>query len=204
MKQTIAIDIDDVLADSTDALRISVNQKLGTNLQPHHYKVDGPYWHYYEHIWETHSINDKIEHNALEAQMEYDQSHIMPISGAQEALTYLSKKYEIVLITARNPDWAKATEEWMHSHFSGVFKSLHLVGSKKYQGDSARTKGEVCKELGASWLIDDNPEHCLSAIEYGSDAVLFGEYGWHLDAPDHLIRCKDWPAVLEYFDNTTS
>jgi glycerol uptake facilitator-like aquaporin len=55
-------------------------------------------------------------------------------------------------------------------------------------------------KLGASWLIDDNPEHCLSAIAHGIETVLFGEYGWHFNAPEHLTRCKDWRAVLEYFD----
>jgi hypothetical protein len=63
------------------------------------------------------------------------------------------------------------------------------------------TKGQICKKLGASYLIDDNVGHCEKAIEEGVSAVLFGEYGWHGDAPDKLVRCKDWPAVLEYFDS---
>ena len=195
----MAIDIDDVLADSTENLRLRVNQRLNVNIETQHYKVPGPYWSYYEHIWEKHNVAHLVNHTELEADMETDQSHIVPVAGAQKALKVLAKKYDIFLITARNPAWAHATELWMQQHFNGVFESLHMVGSKKHQGESARTKGEVCKELGASWLVDDNPEHCLSAIEYGAQAVLFGDYGWHFDAPEHLTKCKDWPAVLEYF-----
>ena len=39
------------------------------------------------------------------------------------------------------------------------------------------------------------------AVEKGVDAVLFGSYGWQHEAPEHLPRCKDWPAVLEFFDD---
>ena len=43
-------------------------------------------------------------------------------------------------------------------------------------------------------------EHCISASEYQVEAILFGEFGWHLDVPNNMQRCKDWPAVLEYFN----
>lgn len=199
MKKTIAIDIDDVLADSTDALRLTVNNKLGIQLEPHHYKVNGPYWQYYEHVWENNGLNDKIKHTELEADMINDQSHVVPVVGSIDALRKLSKNYNIVLVTARNPLWNKATRVWLDSHFKGSFIDLHVLGNHKIV-ESPRSKGEVCAEVGASWLVDDNPQHCLSAVDYGVDAILFGEYGWHFDAPDHLSRCKDWPAVLEYFD----
>lgn len=199
-KKIIAVDVDDVLADSTENLRLRVNKKLGVSIGPEEYKVAGPYWSYYEHVWQKNDVKHLVKLEELETEMENDQSHILPMLGANSALTQLAKKFEIVLVTSRNPSWAKATEAWINTHFSGVFKDIHVLGSKKYQGEGVRSKGEVCKEVGASWLIDDNPEHCLSAIEHGTDAVLFGEYGWHFNAPDHLVRCKDWQAVLEYFN----
>ena len=67
-------------------------------------------------------------------------------------------------------------------------------------GTGKKTKGELCQELNVSWLIDDNPEHCLSAVDAGVEAILFGEYGWHHEAPMHLTRCKDWPSVVDYFN----
>jgi 5'(3')-deoxyribonucleotidase len=58
----------------------------------------------------------------------------------------------------------------------------------------------VCVEIGADWLIDDNPEHCLSAIEHGLNTILFGDYGWQYKAPEHLYRCKNWEEVERLLD----
>ena len=201
-KKVLAVDIDDVLADSTEALRVRVNKFLSVNIEKQHYKVDGPYWHYYEHVWENQGIADKVSHEALEADMEHGQSHVLPVTNAINALAELAKHYDIIMVTSRNQAWAKATEAWLHTHFGKSYKALHILGNHK-NTDKPRTKGEVCQEIGASWLIDDNPEHCLSAIAHGTEAILFGEYGWHFDAPEHLVRCKDWSAVLEYFNAKT-
>jgi len=198
-KSIVAIDIDDVLAASTDLIRITSNQVTGLDLQEHHYRVSGPYWSYYEHVLETNGITDKTVQKSILANWISNHDQADPIQGAIDALTHLSQRHKIVLITARDPKIRTDTEEWLKTHFSGLYDDLHVIGNFKVV-DKPRTKGEVCAEIGAKWLIDDNPEHCLSAIAHGVDAVLFGDYGWHFDAPEHLTKCKDWPAVLRYFD----
>lgn len=199
MKQTIAIDIDDVLASSTDLIRLAANKATGLSLEPHHYAVPGPYWSYYEHVLETNGITDKNEQKRIIDDWIANHSDAEPVQGAIDALTALSQWYTIVLITARDPKIRDNTELWLKKHFTGLYDDLYVIGNHKVV-DKPKSKGEVCAEVGASWLVDDNPQHCLSAVDYGVDAILFGEYGWHFDAPDHLARCKDWPAVLEYFD----
>lgn len=203
MKQTIAIDIDDVLANSTELMRVTANQLMGLDLQQHHYAVTGPYWSYYQHVLEQNGITDKkVQKDMFEYWMTIH-GRADPIDGAVEALTKLSQRFNVILVTSRNPNIRADTQDWLKAHFGGLYQDLHMLGHFKII-DNPKTKGEACAEIGAKWLIDDNPEHCLSAIEHGTEAVLFGEYGWHFDAPEHLTRCKDWPAVLEYFDNTTS
>ncbi len=199
MKRTIiAIDIDDVIADSTEAIRLSVNKRYNVNLKPEHYQVEGDFWGYYERVWDMHNLSDRVNYQDESAEMAVDQSHIPLLPGALFAITELSKRFDIIFITARYTEWQEATAVWLDKNLSGLFKDLHFAGNSEHA--DKKTKGQQAKEVGASWLIDDNPEHCLTAIAEGVNTVLFGEYGWQHDAPQDLLRCRDWPAVLEYFD----
>ncbi len=198
--QTIAIDIDDVLADSTDALRVFVNQKHGRSLQRYHYMIKtGTYWGYYESVWEQHDINGDGIIDEFHAQYATDQSHVLPIAGAVEALLVLSEAYRLIAISSRASDQQQATERWIKQRFGDVFSSVACIDTQK---NKTLTKGEACKIAGARYLIDDNIEHCKSAKEYQVQPILFGNYGWHDDSQltDGVIRCKDWTAVLEYFN----
>ncbi len=199
-KSIIAIDIDDVIADSTESYRLEVNKALGVNLTSEDYKVPHNfYWGYYERVWEMHGLGGKVPVKQLDIAMAIDQSHMPLLPGASFAIGELSKQFELVVITARDINWERATLKWLKSHFGEAISSVHFAGHSR--SGANKTKGQLCAELGARWLIDDNPEHCLTAIDAGLGAILFGERGWHHQAPAHLIRCKDWPAVLEYLSN---
>jgi len=198
-KPIIAVDIDDVIAESTEAFRKVVNSHAGIDLQPEDYRIEGPYGDYYEEVWRAHGVVERIDKQALLDQMHYDQSHIPLMPGAEFAIGQLQKRYEIVLVTARDEGWEKATRIWLHQQFGAeppriYFSDAHL------KVDDRKTKGEICKEIGAKWMIDDNPEHCQSVLDHGVKAILFGEYGWHKNVPAGTVKCKDWQAVLEYFD----
>ncbi|HLA48993.1 MAG TPA: hypothetical protein VJY84_00415, partial [Candidatus Saccharimonadales bacterium] len=63
-------------------------------------------------------------------------------------------------------------------------------------------KAEVCREIGADYLVDDQPKHCLAAADAGITALLFGDYKWTRvnNLPKNVIKVRNWPAVLEYFN----
>lgn len=194
----IAVDIDDVIASSTDALRKLVNKRTGSKLTQAHYRVpDDEYWGYYERVWQTHGIEEKISLKSFHDEMAIDQSHIPLLPGAIFALGELAKKFHVLLITARDKTQEEATRKWLKSHFGDELSDIYFTRSHIETND--KTKGELCKDLGAAWLIDDNVEHCQSALAHGIKPILFGEYGWHQNLPSGLIRCKDWPSVVEYF-----
>jgi len=193
--KTIALDLDDVIVDSTEALRVLVNQRTGSRLTTEDYHVpDDTYWGYYERVWMRHGIMDKVSYDELLGEMAQDQSHMPLLPGAAFALGELSKRFDLVIITARNPVTERATKAWLSQQFGTLFDKIYFAH------DKSKTKGQLCQEVGASWLIDDNPGHCTVAQEVGVTPILFGEYGWHKVAPDDVVACKDWPAVLEYFD----
>lgn len=195
-KPTIATDIDDVLADSTEALRLYVNARHAVELQPHHYRIKAEYWGYYESVWRNHDIDGDGIIDDFHGTISTDQTHVRPVDGSVEALNLLSNKYRLVAISSRLADQKNATKQWLDTHFQGVFDAVECLGSR--QGRST-TKGEACAKHGAGLLIDDNVEHCRSAVDSGIKAILFGEYGWQDEAllPDNVVRCPDWSTVME-------
>lgn len=197
-KPIIAIEVDDVLAHSTESLRQVVNAKTGAQLQPEHFQVPGPYWGYYERLWENHGLADKVTMEELSPQMAKDQSHVPVYLGASKALKSLAKSFELIIVTARNSEWEKATHVWLDSNFPGMFTKV-VFGGGKYHDENI-TKGDLCAKIGASYLIDDNVEHCISAADREITPILFGRYGWHVDVPEDMIRCKTWKEVERYFD----
>jgi 5'(3')-deoxyribonucleotidase len=196
-KQTIAIDIDDVIANTTEALRVRVNERVGVNLQPEHYQVKGEYWGYYTRVWHAHGLAEKVHYGDIVQEMSDDQSYVPLLPGAALAIDELAKKFNLILITARESSWEVATRQWIDAHLTGKFIELYFMAN--HHDATAKNKGQLCRELGASWLIDDNAEHCQAAINEGIQAVLFGNYGWQLLIPKAAVRCMDWPAVVEYF-----
>ncbi|RYZ86636.1 MAG: hypothetical protein EOP04_13460 [Proteobacteria bacterium] len=198
-KISIAIDIDDVLAASTDAVRQFANRRASVSLTSADYKKPGEYWGYYERVWAEHGIEGKVSFSDFEKEMAIDQLHVPLLPSADFAISQLSEKFHVVLITARNREWERATRDWFGKHLDKQDIELHFTGHRK--AENYRPKGVLCAELGVSLLIDDNVDHCLSAIDHGIDAILFGEYGWQNNIPSHVVHYKEWPDVLNHIND---
>lgn len=197
VKKTIAVDIDDVIADTTNSHRQKVNQLTGLNLTAEHYRVPGAYWGYYERVWRSHG--SQISLVEVESEMAVDQSYIPLLPGAQFALGELTKKFRVVLVTSRETAFETATRAWLTNHFGE--QSPEVYFAKGHPESTGKTKGELCNELGAAYLVDDCLDHCLSAQACNVQAVLFGDYGWQKPLPENdFVHCSDWQAVLEYFN----
>ena len=196
-RPVIAIDVDDVLAHSVEHFRQSVNKKTGSALTPDHFKVPGPYHKYFQSILESNGIDHESIKDDLFQSMVNDQTRVMPQPGAIAALQALAQVNDLVVITARPPEWEPQTHIWLESHYPGVFKNVYFAGNR--HDPTGKTKGQMCVEVGAGYLIDDNPEHCLAAIESGVTPILFGEFGWHVNIPIDMVRCKNWNEVQEFF-----
>lgn len=198
-KPVIAIDVDDVLAHSIEHFRLEVNQRTGAALTPEHFREPDDYHRYLDRVLQRNGIDYAAIKDEMFQQMIEDQSHILPNPGAIETLKHLAKYYDLAVITARDPEWEPQTQVWLQRHFPDVFTGIHFAGNRH---DPARkTKGDMCLEAGAAYLIDDNPEHAREAQQKGVTVVLFGDYGWHAKVPKEMTRCKTWQEVMEYFDD---
>lgn len=193
-RRLITVDIDDVVADSSEAFRVAVNQHTGAKLTPEDYRVPHTsYNRYYEHVWSNHGLN--VIYDEISLPMQIDQNHVPLVEGAEKALQKLARSFDIAFVTSRPISWQDATNVYIASKFGDLNASIHFTDKQEDM-----SKGMLCKELGASWHIDDNPDHCQSVLDEGIKTILFGEYGWHYKTVEGVVRCKNWAVVEEYFD----
>lgn len=195
-KPIIAVDVDDTLVPHFQDLIDWYNQEYGTRVELADYR-SGP-----ENIykWGTTDFETAIR----QVTRFYDTPAFQdakPHKQAVEVLEALSLSYDLIVVTARDTIIEEATHQLLKEHFVGLFGQVHFTAFYSLEG-KARTKGEVCREAGAAYLIDDTAENCIEAVEAGCKAILFGDYPWsnRVELPAGVIRCLDWPAVEEYFN----
>jgi 5'(3')-deoxyribonucleotidase len=140
-KPVIAIDVDDVLAHSIESFRLQVNARAGAQLTREHFMVPGEYHHYLDRVLETNGVDYATIKDDLFLGMSNDQSHIPPQPGAVKVLQKLAREYELVVITARAPEWEAQTHVWLQMHFPGVFKEVHPLATATTQ---YRSRKVIC------------------------------------------------------------
>lgn len=202
-KQVIAVDIDDVLASSAEEFVAYSNKLWGTHLS-----VDD----YTEHWAELWGVDHKeAEKRAQHIYKSNIQGEFRRFDEAHEVLADLAKKYKLVIITSRHRLVQQTALQWLDRHFNGVFSAVHFAGIWDV-GHAAEhalhlTKGELTKEIGADYLIDDQPKHCLAAAKLGVRSLLFGDYPWSRSIkklPINVYRAHNWQEVQLFFRNETS
>lgn len=197
-KSVIAVDVDDVLAVENEAVRRFANAAFGHQHTSEDYLKPGEYWGYWEMVQGVNKEEGARRYgeylnSGLKGQLE-----VMP--GSLEVLTELKRRYDLIIVTSREAHLVDITQVWLTEHFPAVFRDVAFVAV--WTGEVKGSKAEVCKQLGAKYLIDDNPGHLKLAAEAGIKGVLFGTYGWSsgVDLPSGTVRVGNWHEVKEYFD----
>lgn len=197
-KKLIAIDIDDVVANSSEAVRLWVNENLGLNLTKEDYYLEegADYWDYYRSVWNKHGVDpDQTKYSSAFAESQAD---IAMVPGFKEVVNELSEHFNIVFVTSRAPTTNEVTQKWFLDNL-GYEVVIHFASAGPHlYGMDAPSKGEISKELGATYLVDDFPGHVQSALDYGVQGILFGKYGWQVGAPSTMVHIEDWAGVVEY------
>lgn len=197
-RQTIAIDIDDVLAESAKGFVGFSNQRWGTSLE-----VDD-YQEHWAEMWKV--DNEEVEKRALE----YHNSGVLSTFSHREAalsvLEALKENFNLIIITSRRLQMKNDTLAWVHMHYPGIFSNddINFAGIWDIVDEHShtKTKAELAMTLRADYIIDDQLKHCIAAGDYGIKAILFGNYRWNQTQTaltPHITRVTDWEGVLDYF-----
>lgn len=198
-KPVIAVDVDEVLAHHNVELVKYHNQVYGSKHTLEHYVSD-----HWSEIWNVEK--EESRKRAIAFHETGIHGRLQPINGAYESLKELSESFEFHVVTARRRLIIESTNEWINTHYPGIFKSINFVHI--WEDANPPTKAEVCRELGALLLIDDSVGHCALATESGIDAILFGDYPWNnklpTDFPKEVKRAANWEQVSDYIKGTYS
>ncbi|KAJ6604220.1 hypothetical protein DFH09DRAFT_1442244 [Mycena vulgaris] len=179
----IAVDLDDVLSQTNRMVAQWHNDKFGSQMT-----ISDFYYYYYwkNPFWGTiQETFDKVkEFYSTDAIFQ-----AIPVPGAREGVQSLKDMgYNLVIVTARTPEVADASWEWVEKYFPGAFAHLVFTGQfkdahKLHHNEvlTNLTKSQVCADLKAQVLIDDSAENAIQCSTASSPTrvLLFGDYEWN-------------------------
>lgn len=128
-RNVIAIDLDDVLAQTNVAVVEQFNATFGPPEGGPMVIDDLQHYLYWQNRgWGT------PEETVAKVKTLYAKGLYMvadPVPGAKEGLEALKKMgFKLVLVTARSPDQREGTQKWLDKHdFSRLFEELHFTGA---------------------------------------------------------------------------
>lgn len=123
---------------------------------------------------------------------------LMPlVEGTHIYLPRLSQLVDIVCITARTHLLEEYTTECLKQLFPGCIKSIQY--GNHYGFGVRRTKAEMCQEVGAAYMVDDNVHYVQSCRDAGIEAILFGHYPWNVNGVTGVRRIANWSELYYHF-----
>jgi len=188
---TIAVDIDDTLANHVEIFVAYSNIVYGTNFSKETY-LDN-----WEELWQV--SYEEADRRAEEFQQAPIILTLPVLEESHRVLTALAKHHTLYIVSARRERLLAMTLEWLDEHFPNLFQGVHFVPI--WEPNNTVTKADICREIGADYLIDDVAGHCNIAAQAGMKAVLFGDYNWNRNEPIEpgVTRCASWTEVGKYF-----
>ncbi len=189
-KEVIAVDLDDVVIDSAQAIIDDYNANHGTSIMlADFYSTD------YSGVWNAPDKETAVNRvNQYLKSAEYFKS--TPHQDTLDVIESLKSVYRMFVVTGRPDFMESATKDWLNIHMPDTFEDV--IFTNYFNDRTARTKGDICHELGATMLIDDHVDHILTAIQKGIRGILFGNYPWN--QTDHnlglsVVRVNNWREV---------
>lgn len=194
-KDVVALDIDDVAVKHVEGFIEWSNKTWGTNLTTEEYSEA---WH---ELWDIEP--DKVEERKKIFFTNEIVGEFEVIEGASEGIATLSGIRKVVGVTSRRESLRAITEKALEIIAPGAVDEVIFATYFQNGQKFTRSKAEICTEIGATHLIDDQLKHCLAVGEVGVKSVLFGDYPWNRtsnELPAEIVRARDWEEVLTYFD----
>lgn len=128
---------------------------------------------------------------------------IAVVPGALEGLASLKAKgYNLVVVTSRQTVIERETRDWLHHNFpEGTFSGVEF-GNHWGRDGAKRSKGDICRQIGASAIIDDSLTYTSEVSSVGIQALLFdldGSYPWNKihSLPSAVTRVTSWEMAVE-------
>ncbi|KAJ8543048.1 hypothetical protein K7X08_005571 [Anisodus acutangulus] len=194
-KVVVAVDVDEVLGNFVSAL----NEFVADRYSAYHSVSE---YHVYEFfkIWKC--SRDEADIRVHEFfKTSYFKTGIRPIPGARQTLQKLSRFCNLSIVTSRQNAIKDHTIEWIERHYPGLFQDMHFGNHFALNGQSI-AKSDMCRSLGATVLIDDNPRYAIECAQVGIKVLLFdyeNSYPWSksesLNGHPMVKKVHNWGEV---------
>ncbi len=192
-KRVIALDIDDVLIHFYDGITRYHNALYGTTLTRKELTT-----YHFEQLWKC--PREEMVRRVMEYYHSKEHELIEAIEGVHAALTRHKRRFRYVCITAR-PDSVRAhTLPILERHFPKLITSAHFLGHLELGSTNARSKAEVCHEIGAVLLVEDSLYNAEIAAKAGIPVLLI-DTPWNQTPHLHALirRVFDWNEIDAVF-----
>lgn len=192
-KPVLAVDIDEVLAPFVEELARHHNNLHQTELELKHF-FSYDFWHVWGGTRDEAIAKVRYFHDSGAS------SDVKPFPEALAALRQIKNQYDLQIVTSRQLEYEELTRRWLERNFAGVFSAAHF--GNHYQEDitiKPTNKSDLCKSIGANWLVDDSLVYARECAGKGIKVLLFGDYPWNQadELPEGVTRVKDWDEVLK-------
>ncbi len=173
-KLVLAFDCDDVLVPTSHALLDAYNESFGTEV---------PYEGFYsDYLWGAPSaeiamrrVDDMLRSGVM--------ADIVPTAATVAAVRRIAAMgHELHVVTGRQSYQEPETISLLDTYYPGIFRTIEHTNMYA-SGENLhlrRSKGEVCRKLGAHMLIDDHIVHGNAVLAAGvEDVIVYGSYPWN-------------------------
>lgn len=190
-EKIVAVDIDEVLSETLK----SMLKKYKYTIKNH--KIKREDLNNYN-IWEIEDLwLSKNEAISMFAQFQLWSglfNKIEPVQWAEKYILLLKEKwYKFYAITARLTVLKPTTLLWLHKYFSWCFEKVIFANFfTKWE----KKKSDICKEIWASVIIEDNLETCIDCANQWIRCYLFDKPRNQCEElPENIKRVYNWSEV---------
>lgn len=185
----LAFDCDDVLVHTSSVIVARYNRLYRTSFGLDAFYRKGDTWQASSHEEAIQRIDGILREGTI--------NEIGPDEETIRAINLLANVHELHLVTGRQDYMEPATMKLLDMHFPGCFSTVEHTNYVTVPDSNyiQRTKGDVCRQIGANVLVDDHVVHGESVLAAGiNEVIVFGDYPWNrsVELSKGMVRCLNW------------
>jgi len=186
----IAIDLDEVLAETMPGVISFHNQKYGTTLSIDNF-----------HSYKWHEVWGGTKKEAVEKFFLFTKSvhfkNLKPLKEAMTAINVLTKTNELIVLSSRQKEFEGESKRWIEKYFPNKFKAVYIINHADWaKGGKTMTKKEMCQKLGVEVLIEDNLDYANECASINTTVFLLN-YPWNKgEIVKGVIRVNSWREIV--------
>ncbi|MEA3356881.1 MAG: hypothetical protein U9Q67_00375 [Patescibacteria group bacterium] len=186
----IAVDLDDVLADSMTVLIKFHNNTYNTALKKSEFLST--------RFWETWGgTRDEAIQKVYDFYKTSYFKDTQPIRNSISVIKKLKENNDLFIITSRQYCIEKETINWVEKYFPGIFTKIFFTNHYSQSGDN-RKKSDVCDRLNVDVLIEDSLDYAMECLKADRKIILF-KCPWNIDGQIQkgIYPVNGWNEVME-------